>query len=453
MSIYKGKRIAVIGIARAGTAMALSLARAGAEVIALDQKPADDMKMLANMDRLAGEDIEVVTSWDGTLDFGPLDVLAPSPGVPPSHPAVKQAILGRIPVHSEIEIAYRLTNLPIIAVTGTNGKSTVAALTHHILETSGRRSTLCGNVAGTGLNEQQITSAATRAREGVLTAEISSFQLEWIQAFRPKACTITNIVPDHLDRYTSFEEYANAKKRIYENQRADDFIIINASRPETHPKSSEARRLIYGKDDADMVVSDGSISADGEVLSADELWAGGLHNIENSAAASLLCAPFDVSATEAFAAIRSFRGIANRMEIVADANGIKFINNSMCTNPDALRASVLAAKPPVLLLAGGVAKVDDWTPLRQLPPGYVRRAFLFGRDAARIQAAFREATIDCALHDDMAAAFSAAVNSASGGETIMLSPGCASFDQFEDFIERGEAFRVLVHDFVGQVPA
>lgn len=451
MSDWPSMRFVVIGLARAGTSMAAALAKLGAKVTVVDQKPADALSMIQAMDKLRAQDVEVITSWSGELNWQDVDVVAPSPGVLRNHPSIVEAQKRGIPVWSEVELGYRIANAPIVAITGTNGKSTVTALTHHILKSCDKDAFLCGNIAGTGLGENPICTAAMEAgNDAYLVAEVSSFQLEWIDWFKPFACTITNIAADHLDRYLSFEEYARTKHRIYENQTVFDFAILNLERPETFPRSGRARQLSYGREDAMILVGVDDLKLGEVVLRSSDLWARGRHNLQNAAAALLLAYACGVSAEDGANAIADFKGIANRMEFLGEEDGRKFINNSMCTNPSALRASLEATQPPVILLAGGVNKVRDENAFRGLPSA-VRQAFLFGRDAGELSRALGQDGTPNKVVATLSDAFNEAVKISQSGDTILLSPGCASFDQFNDFIARGESFRGIVRDFMGGV--
>lgn len=439
-------RFLVIGLARAGTAMALALAKKGERVHVVDQKAADQLDMLQQMDRLEALGVDVTTSWSGEVDWGETDVIAPSPGVPLRHPALQEAVKRGVPVWSEIEVAYRISPAPILAITGTNGKSTVTALTWHVLSGCGFRAVLCGNIAGTGLNEVPITTAALEADDdSVLVAEVSSYQLEWIESFRPHVATVLNISQDHATRHGSVEAYARTKLRIYENQRETDFAIINRDNPETMPQHLAARMLAFHGDDPDLIVTDGQISSDGAVLRVDELWLPGKHNVDNAATAWLFANALGADSREVCRHIKTFKGIDNRMELVASVNGIRFINNSMCTNPEALRTSVDAAPPSLLLLAGGQSDVQDYSPLDRVDVAKVRKAFLFGPDAGHLQRFFGAAP----TYTKMADAFAAAAQEAEPGDTVLLAPGCKSFDEFPNFEARGETFRALVREYVG----
>ncbi|MGI8923983.1 MAG: UDP-N-acetylmuramoyl-L-alanine--D-glutamate ligase [Fimbriimonadales bacterium] len=445
-------KIIVIGLARAGTSLSVALAKSGAAVTVVDEKPADSLSMIEQMDKLSGRGIDIVTSWSGNVEWPSVDLIVPSPGVPRTHPALNDATKRGVPVWSEIEVAYRLSKAPIVAITGTNGKSTVTALTYHVLRQAGKSAILCGNIAGSGFPETPIATAASSAMESdILVSEVSSFQLEWIDAFRPHACTITNISEDHLDRYGSFSEYATMKKRVYSNQTFEDVAVINTFHQETFDEGLRARRHTLGGAGCDVVIdSDHAIMAStGVEIRSEELWAGARHNLENAAAAWLLASSQGADAESAPAAIKSFKGIANRMEFLGARDGRRFINNSMCTNPEALRSSIEACPAPMIVLAGGVLQAEDLAPLERIDGSRLRAAILFGRDGERLATTLSDKAVQVEVVEDLAQAFSVAISASLPGDTIILSPGCKSFDQFDDFIARGERFRSIVRECIG----
>jgi len=429
----------VIGLARAGTAMAVALAKSGAMVRVVDQKAADQLSMLKDMDRLEALGIEVSTSWSGEIDWNSVNVVAPSPGVPSRHPTLVEAKENGVAIWSEIEVAYRISKAPIIAITGTNGKSTVTALTWFVLKECGLDAVLCGNIAGSGYPEMPITSAALNSTEDqLLVAEVSSYQLEFIEEFRPHICTITNIGEDHIERHGSVEAYANTKRRIYENQTADDFAVINQSRPETLASKMRAQVLTYRGANPDLDVSE---------IVEGELWAPGRHNVDNAAAAWLIARTMGCDKKRIAEAIREFKGLKNRMELIGEHKGVRFVNNTMCTNPEALRASVESCAGTIVLISGGVLDNHDLSPIRNIDFDRVRASFLIGSDAARLAELFPASAV---LAGSLPQAFQLAVAAAKPGDSLMLAPGCKSFDQYQDFIERGDSFRALVNDYIGK---
>lgn len=435
------ERFLVIGLARAGTAMAIALAKSGARVHVVDQKAADQLSMLKEMDKLEALGIEVSTSWTGDVDWDAIDVIAPSPGVPLRHPTLREALARGVPIWSEIEVGYRLSKAPIIAITGTNGKTTVTALTYRILRDCGKEAVLCGNIAGSGYPELPITTAAQQSTpDQILVAEVSSYQLEFIDTFRPHICAITNITSDHVERHGSAEEYRETKRRIFENLSANDFAIVNNQKPETlAPGNCPAKQLTYGNS-GDIVITPGQVAD----IPEDQLWAGGHHNLENAAAAWLMARAAGCPDGAIRQAILDFKGVINRMELIGEHNGIRFMNNTMCTNPESLRASIEACRAPIMLIAGGALEDSDPEPLSRIERERIKKAFLVGRDASLLAPFF----VDAEQLPDIETAFKHATGEASAGDTVFLAPGCKSFDQFENFIARGDLFRALVKSYV-----
>jgi UDP-N-acetylmuramoylalanine--D-glutamate ligase len=453
---FKGLKVVIIGIARSGTAMAQLLAQKGAIVHAVDAKPADSITMLDEMDKLTALGVEVTTSWTGNLDWETIDLIAPSPGVPPTHPTLREAIERGIPIWSEIEIAYKATKAPIIAITGTNGKTTVTAMTWHILSKAKQNAILCGNIAGTGLPEMPLTKAALIAKpQDTLVAEISSYQLDWIDEFKPHSSAITNITNDHLERYGVFEEYRKSKLKIYKNQTKHDYAVINTMRKETFDENlPNAQRLTIGppKTDCDAIIN-ANISYFAKhqsYISLAELSVPGEFNLINATTAILLSTTVGVEIENAISHVKDFHGTQHRLEFIAEHQGIKFVNNSMCTNPEALRNSISAIKSPLRLIAGGLNKDDSTEAFRGICKDHVKAAYLYGRDAKTIAQDFKADGCESHLYESLDEAFLHATRDAAPEEIVLLAPGCASQDQFEDFIERGNRFRMLVHQYMEQ---
>lgn len=450
-NVFQNQRIVVLGLGKAGTGMARVLKAKGAQVTVVDEKSADSQKLFEPLDEMAKLDIAVITSWTGELEWSEWDGVACSPGVPSKHPTLQEALRKGIPLYSETEIAYRVAESPIIAITGTNGKSTVTALTYWILQKAGKKAILCGNIAGSGYPEYTITEAALNGgNDSILVAEVSSFQLEWISEFRPRVATITQIAEDHLDRYESLREYAVMKHKIFRNMKDGDVVVFNTLRPETKPEvPSSVRVLTIGAREADAQLSEQAVyfPQSNASISLSELWDASPHNLENVATASLLAHVFGVTFSEIREGVLSFRPLRNRMEFLGERNGVRYINNSMCTNPMALKASLEAVDSSTLLLAGGIAKVKDYSVISSVK-NRIKKAYLFGRDGAYLKEIFEKMGVESARFDTLQEAFESAQREAKPRETILLAPSCASFDQFESFIERGELMRKLVEEAV-----
>ena len=487
------KRVAIFGLGRSGLAAALGVRRLGGEAVVFDAKRREDLSKPEIADRADGEGIEVVYAWDGDLPEG-FDAAVTNPALDRRHSALFAALEGGIEVMSEIELAYRIAKAPIVAITGTNGKSTTTVMTTLCLEAVGERAILCGNVFGSGYPETTLTEAALAAGpEDTLVAEISSFQLEWVSTFRPVAAAITNITPDHLDRYEgSFAAYAATKMRIFAAQTVEDYAVIRANDPQVRlgaprqPPVPTVRTVgAFGEDsDYDEVflrVLDRKIPVASLPFSEP-------HNIANAGMAAILAdsllrwrasrdpagnaadrlrealealrervkarrsvyesglsLPSEALPPEIEAGLKAFRGLAHRMERVGEKDGVLLVNNSMCTNPAAVVASVQALKRDAEILVGGANKGLDFAPLAQFLRAGRHRVYIYGRDAEEVNAMLGGAWPVFGTMDE---AFQSAAEAVRSGGAILLAPGCASTDGYRDFRERGDRFRTLAKEWL-----
>jgi UDP-N-acetylmuramoylalanine--D-glutamate ligase len=421
---FSGKRVVVIGMARSGLAAAEVLSERGAQVRLIDSKPASDLAEALEFARSRG-----ISALPDTQIAGDVDLIVTSPGVPASAPVLQDASRRGLPVWGEIEAAYRLSPAPILAITGTNGKTTTTALLGEIAREAGYRTFVGGNIAAGSLALPLIRAADQARPEDVIVAEISSFQLEWIDAFRPKVAAILNITTDHLDRQT-WEEYLASKWRIVENQGVGDTAVLRSDVPlapaGTGPKG-------------DVVLFDQEPRPDW----LTDIRLPGEHNRENVMAAHAMALAFGIGEDAIRAASLRFNGVVHRLEYVATIGGARWINNSMCTNNDAFARSLAAIDGPKIVIAGGVFKGGDTTELARaaLDPS-VRTLLFFGKSGPMLGQVAREAGAQaCEVFDTMAEAVSRARSLASPGDTVMLSPACASFDQFKNFEDRGDQFK------------
>jgi UDP-N-acetylmuramoylalanine--D-glutamate ligase len=417
--------------------------------------------------------IELSLGWDGDFVERP-DLLVVNPAIPFAHPRVLAAIAEGIEVVGEIEFAYRLSRAPIVAITGSNGKSTTTVMAYLALRGAGVDAKLCGNIYGSGFDEIPLTEAAMNSTsEQILVAEVSSFQLERVKEFRPVAAAITNIVPEHADR-VSWEDYVASKHRIFAAQGAGDYAVVRANDPVVVPpggarleyqargkrqreaaaEPSKVAVLTFGATGEHARIEEDAIVFFGRSVSRREFQFTEPHNMLNAACAGLL-------ACSALAVVRGgspaqyvdamlpglleFRFIAHRMEPVGERGGIRVINNSMCTNPDAVVASAQAVRDPVHLLMGGVNKGLDFRRLKHYLANGRNRAYLFGRDAEELNKMLGG---NLPIFDTMKDAFDVATERAVSGEVIMLAPGCASSDQFRDFRDRGEVFKDMAKEWL-----
>jgi len=452
-TLWRNKRILLVGIGRSGYDVARVLHQLGASVTACDAR----FPELAN--RLAELGVQVLTGWQGGLPEKSYDLVITSPGVPQWAEVLQDAVRNDIPVWSDVEFASHLSDAPIVAVTGTNGKSTTAALVAHILHTAGYRSILCGNIAADGM-ERTLTDAASQAEpEDILVAEVSSFQLEWVHEFRPVVGVWTTLSPDHLDRHGSFEEYGKVKARLFRRQTEKDFAVIPGDHDLIQSLVKTKAQYIYFSHqninknghfviwcDADGVY----FRSENEVrrlASVRRYRLYGEHNRRNLAAAVGACLRWNIAGERLEEAIATFRPLPHRMEWVAEIDGVQYINNSMCTNLQAVEESLKTAPSPVVLIMGGVDK--SGTPFGNLVPLLQQKArsvVLIGADAENIEEQIRTAGWERIVRcDSLEEAVLRARDLAHRGDCIMLSPGCASFDMFANFQERGNAFRRIVH--------
>lgn len=434
--------VAIFGLGRSGLAVAEALNKLGKPAIVFDETPRERISK--------PELIEEAEQFGATLVLGesfPLqldvDYVVANPAIDHRHPALQSLSQNGTEIISEVEFAYRISKAPILAITGTNGKSTTVAMTTIALQAAGVDAILCGNIFGSGLPEQPLTTAALNSTEDqVLVAEISSFQLEWTSQFRPKAAAITSLSPDHQDRYNSFDHYVDTKLNLFRFQQASDLAVV----PEGLDISTKAGIRTFGPKGADAYVEDSILHFADQAISADEFAILGDHNLLNASIALMLVSTVLTKdqmklATEG---LKRFKGLSHRMEFVAEKDGIRFINNSMCTNPAAVKASLQSIKTPVHVLVGGVNKDLDFSSLKDFFRERKDQVYLFGRDAEQIN---RELGGFYLVSSTMKEAFDAATREAKDGDIVMLAPGCASMDQFRDFRHRGDVFRTYVTDW------
>ena len=451
----KEKRVAVLGLARSGVALASALAARGVDVAAGDRKNEAEIEGAAAL-REAGVRIFAGGPDDAMLDG--VELLAVSPGVPGSHPIVREARWAGIPVVSELELAWRILDEEVegenryIAVTGTNGKSTVSSWIAEMLVRDGKNVALAGNI-GTALS----SFCASRAPR-YFVIEASSFQLEETDRFRPHVAVVTNITPDHLDRHGSFEAYAGAKARIFAQQKDGDAAVLNEDDPATARLAPPARRVGFSASrrvhagayaDAHAIWSELEGTAR-RLAERDEIALPGLHNLENALAAAAAAELAGASPSAIASALTRFTGLPHRTELVASADGVDWIDDSKGTNPDAVVKS-LAGFPDrrVILILGGSSKGSDFSILAAPVARKVCVVLTVGQSAEAIEKALSGSDVRRAETMDRAVELAASL--ARAGDTVLLSPACASFDQYRNFEERGDHFRALVRSRVAVV--
>jgi UDP-N-acetylmuramoylalanine--D-glutamate ligase len=432
----------VLGLARSGVAAAAALAARGEQVIAVDSGPAERPALAEAAGRLRALGVEPHLDASGEALAARAGTLVKSPGVPRSAPAVQAALSRGIPVIGELELAWRLLPGEFVAVTGTNGKTTTTEWIGHIHRTAAAPVAVAGNV-GTALSSlvDTIDSATT------IVAECSSFQLEDTELFAPEAAVLLNLAPDHLDRHGSFEAYVAAKLRIFARQSNDD-IAVAPTDLGIEDLGGCARRVCFGGPGAELSDHAGHLWWDERALIAHENIAlPGAHNRQNAMAAAAACRARGLAAEDVVEGLRTFRGVAHRLEAVATQDGVAYVNDSKATNV-ASTLVALAAFPAgsVHLILGGQGKNQDFAPLAGPVRERCRVVYLIGEDAPAIAADLDLGPAGPPLIQSgtLERAVTAARACAQAGETVLLSPACASFDQFTDFEARGEAFRALV---------
>lgn len=440
-------RAVVLGLGRSGVAAAKALVRLGYQPLVVDEAGESNPARSRAIDALDALSVPWRLGWREAFSSLEPEIVVTSPSVDMRHPRLAEAREAGIEVISEVELAYRVAKAPIVAITGTNGKSTTTVMTWLGLRGAGLDAVLCGNIYGSGYDEVPLAEAALDAPErAVLVAEISSFQLEWVRDFRPVAAAITNITPDHLNRYSGFEEYAQTKRRIFAAQRPEDHAVI----PHGDPAPVGPRVHTFGAPEADARVEGTFLVAEGWRIPLDALPFAEPHNLANAQVAALLVrAVAGEGARDGLVVgLAGFRGLGHRMRTVGEAGGIRFVNNSMCTNPAAVLASSRSlGDVPQHLLVGGDTKGLDFRPLGALLEGGRIRLYLFGSGAETISRAVGGGAPQFAT---LGEAFGEAVERARSGDVVMLAPGCASTDQFSDFRDRGAVFERLAKEWLEQ---
>jgi len=443
----KNKKVLVVGLARTGSATVRFLAGRGARVKVSEAKPAGELEAA----RKALADIPMEWELGGHTFpfFADADLIVVSPGVPMDIEPLGQARLKGIPVISEVELAFRFLRRPLIAVTGTNGKTTTTTLIEEMLRASGKSVFVGGNIG-----EPLIGYVETSQKEEWVAAEISSFQLEGIVKFRPTIGVLLNITEDHLDRYPDFQEYIRAKGKIFQNQGKGDTALLNADDPLTFQFAHqvESQVVLFS---AQRPVPVGSflekgaifyLGADGKRMryGLDRLKIRGVHNLENLMAAIAVgqicgCPPEVLQRV-----IDEFPGLEHRLEWVGDIDGVSFFNDSKGTNVGSVVKSLMSFQRPILLIAGGKDKGGDYGPLKKLISEGVKGMALIGEAKERIWGALGGLTETVKLNT-LEEAVHWAFSRAHSGDVVLLSPACSSFDMFENYQERGKRFKAIVH--------
>jgi len=435
------ERVLVYGLGLSGRAAARLLLARGAAVLAVDDKPVDPGDL--------GGRIELLADGARELPSG-VDLVVVSPGVPLGRPLLAEARRRGVPVIAEVELAFPFLNGPVVAITGSNGKSTTTALTGAMLRSAGFTVEVCGNIG------EPLADKVEGPPGRVFVVELSSFQIEGIVTFKPQAAALLNLSQDHLDRYPSMAEYGAAKKRLFRDMDSGGIAVLNADDPGTLEVATRARRRFFSRLGP---VADGCWSNENgrvvevpdetELFGAAEVPLAGVQNLENAMAAALLARAMGAEPEAIRAALTSFTGLPHRLQRVGERRGVLFYDDSKGTNPGAtLKAIEGFADGTVHLILGGRNKDADLAELTPMVRKKARRAYLIGEAAHDF-----ERTLSGAVPYEVSETLDRAVRSAAGqaraGEAVVLSPACASFDQFRNFVHRGQVFQDLVRGIVG----
>jgi UDP-N-acetylmuramoylalanine--D-glutamate ligase len=439
------KRVLVVGLGKSGVASALFLKAHGARVTVSDTKSGDELRN--EIPALLDHGITVETGGHGERTFREQDLIVVSPGVPVDAPMLQQARSLGEAVFGEIELAARFLRGPIVAITGSNGKTTTTTLTGEIM-TAGGLPTLVGGNIGT-----PAISLAERANpETVIVLEVSSFQLETIQTFHPKIAVVLNVTPDHLDRHRTFEAYTDAKARIFENQNKDDFAVLNADDATCAAMGTRTRAQVFWFS-RQREVKQGAWVHEGKVLFRDggrqreimlvsEIPLKGAHNLENVLAAVCAGALMGCAPEKIRQAVREFKAVEHRLEFMATIRGVDYYNDSKATNVDATIKALESFPANIHLILGGKDKGSDYSVLNDLLRQRVKRVYTIGAAAEKIESQIRD--VEIVRAETLETALRKANAVAEAGDVVLLAPACASFDQFKSYEHRGKVFKEVV---------
>ena len=453
MMELKGKKVLVVGLGKSGLAAALFLRRQGAQVTVSDVRSAE--ALAKEIPALIEEGIMVETGGHGLLTFRRQDLIVVSPGVPLDTPELAQVKSFGLPVIGELELAGRFLKGKILAVTGSNGKTTTTTLLGEILAAGGLPTLVGGNI---GVPVVSLIDSSTDESWSVL--EVSSFQLETTDEFHPAIAVILNITPDHMDRHGSFENYALAKERIFAAQNERDCLVLNADNARAAEAASRSAATVYWfsvehpvaqgawLEQGNVVYRPAPDAATEVVMPLRGIPLKGSHNVENVLAAVTAARLAGAPAGAVRQAIESFQAVEHRLEYVATHNGVDFYNDSKATNVDATAKAIAAFDSGIHLILGGKDKGSDYTQLATLLRARVRAVYTIGAAAAKIESQLR-GVVSIESCETLDNAVVAAASAARPGEVVLLAPACSSFDQFESYEHRGRAFKKLVSEHRG----
>ncbi|WP_026476371.1 UDP-N-acetylmuramoyl-L-alanine--D-glutamate ligase [Alkaliphilus transvaalensis] len=448
----KNKNILVIGLAVTGVPLVKVLAQLGSKIIVNDLKSKE--QLTDSLKELEGLDVTYILGRhpEGVNELGPLDLVVVSPGVPLEIPFIEGFRRANIEVIGEIELAFRLSSAQVVAITGTNGKTTTTALTGEIFKQAEENTYVVGNIGVAAISKALETKI-----EDYMVMEVSSFQLESIVDFHPRVAALLNLTEDHLNRHKTMENYLQAKLNIFKNQISSDYAVINYDDKicREASKNLKGKVIFFSRKETlseGIFVKEGNIVVSlnnklEKVLPIEEIKIPGNHNLENALAATAMAYLMGVKVETIAETLKNFGGVEHRTEFVDEINGISFINDSKGTNPDASIKAIEAIKAPIILLAGGMDKGSDFREFIETFKGKVREMVVYGETANKIyETAHSLGFMDVRKVKDLEEAVKAAYEVAVEGDTILLSPACASWDMYPNFEERGRHFKNIVNN-------
>jgi UDP-N-acetylmuramoylalanine--D-glutamate ligase len=447
VNLLHTKNVSVIGAARSGVAVAMLLKSRGANVFVSDTATAD--KLQSSIPNIQSEKIEYEVGGHSDRVYQ-CDLMVISPGVPSNASVILEAQKRKIKIVSELEVGSWFCRAPIVAITGSNGKTTTTTLTGRILSDAAKKHIVAGNI-GTAFSSVVLELAET----DVAVLEVSSFQLDHIDRFRPKISVLLNITPDHMDRYDhSMEKYAASKARVFKNQQTDDVLIYNRDDAWTNKIVIQAQCHKIGfsiqqKLNEGAFIEDGKLitAIDGtrtEIIDINQIFIKGMHNLYNSMAAVLVGKLLGVDATLIQSTLKAFEGVEHRLEFVRRLNNVSYYNDSKATNVDSVWFALQSFKEPIVLFLGGRDKGNDYSRLIELVRRQVKAIIAIGESANLVEQSFKGATV-ITKASSMEEAVAIARFLAQPGDVVLLSPACASFDWFKNYEHRGEVFKQLVN--------
>ncbi len=449
------KKVLVVGLATTGIPLVRVLKKLGAKVIITDTKSKKDLKETTEKLKIATADLLLGRQLNSLEEAGSPEMIILSPGVPMEIPLVQEAKRKGVEVIGEIELAYRLMKGRLVAITGTNGKTTTTALTGEIFKLEKSRTHVVGNIG-----VPMISKVIDSTEEDFFIAEVSSFQLESVKEFKPEVAAILNLTPDHLNRHKTMEKYARCKMKIFTNQGRNDTAVINYDdfllRSLTQDLSGKKFYFSRLKELGEGVFIKGekiiirSKNKELEITDKKQLKILGEHNVENALAATAIAWSMGISTDSIRKGLQSFHGVEHRMEVCGKVQGLTFINDSKGTNPDASIKAVEAVKDPIILLAGGMDKGSDFKELVDRFPGRVKSLVLYGETASIIEkTAHNKGFLKTIILKDLEEAVKFAYENGKAGDVILLSPACASWDMYSSYEKRGEHFKEIFEKLRG----